>query len=81
MSSKKEDSRVAGNLVPDTIITLVAFAIFFLVCRSHVPSEDPVMINVWGAITASCLAGVFWFALHCFKITLRAQREARNNRK
>jgi hypothetical protein len=81
MSPKKQDSRVAGNLVPDTVITLGAFVVFFLACRSHVPSDDAVMINLWGAITASCLTGVFWFVLHCFKITLRGQREAKHKGK
>ncbi|MGH8020716.1 MAG: hypothetical protein ACREIA_21010 [Opitutaceae bacterium] len=80
MSSKQQDSRVAGNLVLDTILTLIAFVIFFFICRPHVPSHDPVMINLWGAITSSCMTGVFWLALHCFKFTLRAQREAKNSR-
>ncbi len=81
MSSKQQDSRVAGNPVLDTILTLAAFVVFFFICRNHVPSHDPVMINLWAAITASCMAGVFWLAMHCFKFTLRAQREAKNARK
>ena len=57
-------------------LTLVAFVIFFLICRSHVPSQDPLMINLWAAFTSACMTGVFWMSLHCFKFTLRAQREA-----
>ncbi|WP_442888085.1 hypothetical protein [Congregicoccus parvus] len=81
MASKNEDPRVAGNLVLDTVLTLVAFVVFFLICRPHVPSEDPLMINLWGAFTGACMAGVFWFAMHCFKVTLRAQREAKRARR
>lgn len=75
MSSQKEDPRVAGNVMFDTVLTLIAFGIAFIVCRPHVPSNDPVMINLWGAIGASCMTGVFWLAMQMFKATLRAQRE------
>jgi hypothetical protein len=75
MSSQKEDPRVAGNVVLDTILTLIAFVIAFFVCRPHVPSHDPVMINLWGALAGSCITGVFWLAMQMFKTTLRAQRD------
>jgi hypothetical protein len=82
MSQKTpSDGRLAVNLVLDAALTLVAFAIFFVVCRTHVPSEDPRMVNLWGAITALCLTGVFWLALQMFKVTLRGQREGRDDRK
>ncbi|HEX9783904.1 MAG TPA: hypothetical protein VGA56_14370 [Opitutaceae bacterium] len=77
MSSNNQNSRVAGNVVLDTILTLVAFVIFFLICRTHVPSDDPKMINFWGAMAGACMSGVFWFAMQSFKVTLRAQRETR----
>ena len=75
--SKKQVNRVAGNLVLDTLVTLVAFVVFFTVTRSHVPSEDPMMINFWGAVTGLCLTGVFWLAWQMFKVTLRGQREGK----
>lgn len=81
MASKISDSRLASNALVDTLLTLVAFVIFFLLCRSHVPSYDPLMINLWGAITASCLTAVFWLGLRMFRVTLRGQREVRNARK
>jgi hypothetical protein len=80
MASKTEkDSRVAGNIVVDTILTLIAFVIFFVICRSHVPSEDPFSINLWGAITALCLTGVFWLAWQMFRVTLRGQRDGESS--
>ncbi len=79
MSSKKQpDSRLAGKPLLDTVLTLIAFGVFFAICRSHVPSNDPMMINIWGAITGSCLTGVFWLAWQMFRVTLRGQR-ARND--
>jgi hypothetical protein len=76
MSQKPpQDSRIAANLVLDTLLTAGAFVIFFFVCRGHVASDDPHVVNLWGAITASCLAGVFWLALQMFKVTLRGQRD------
>lgn len=82
MSSQKQpDARLAGNVVLDSILTLIAFGIFFVICRSHVPSSDPAMINLWGAITASCMTGVFWLAWQMFRVTLRGQRAGDDNEK
>lgn len=74
-SNKQPDSRLAGNVILDSILTLIAFGIFFWICRAHVPSNDPTMVNVWGAITASCMTGVFWLAWQMFRVTLRGQRD------
>ena len=74
-SNAPHDARVAGNIVVDTALTLAAFVLFFFIVRSHVPSEEPLMINLVGAFTASCMAGVFWFAWQMFRVVLRGQRE------
>lgn len=74
-SNKEKDGRVAGNVVVDTILTLIAFVIFFLISRPHVPSEDAFLVNIWGAITSLCLTAVFWLAWQMFRVTLRGQRD------
>lgn len=79
-SNKEKDSRVTGNVVLDTILTLIAFVIFFLICRPHVPAEDAFTINLWGAITGLCMTGVFWLAWQMFRVTLRGQRDDSNSR-
>jgi hypothetical protein len=61
----------------DAVLTLAAFVFFTLILRSHVPSSDPFFIWLWGAITASCLAALFWLALQMFRVVLRAQLEAK----
>jgi heme exporter protein D len=50
---------------------------FTWILRSHVPSNDPFFIWLWGAVTASCLAALFWLALQMFRVVLRAQLEAK----
>ena len=73
-SPKQPDPRLTGNVIVDSLLSLIAFGIFFVICRGHVPSPDPFMINLWGAITASCMTGVFWLAWQMFRVTLRGQR-------
>ena len=64
-------------LALDAFLTLAVFAFFTWILRSHVPSNDPVFIWLWGAITASCLTALFWLALQMFRVVLRAQLEAK----
>lgn len=68
----------AGRLALDAGLTLSVFAFFVWILRSHVPSNDPFYIWLWGSITASCMAAVFWLALQMFRVVLRAQLEAKN---
>jgi hypothetical protein len=42
-----------------------------------VQSLDPRMINLWGALAASCLTGVFWLALQMVKTVYRFQTRNR----
>lgn len=65
------------TLALDAGLTLVVFAFFTWILRSHVPSNDPFYIWMWAAVTASCLAALFWLALQMFRAVLRAQRSAR----
>ena len=57
------------------VLTLAAFVLFFFIARPHVTWEDPTMVNLFGAFTASCMAGVFWLAWQMFRVVLRGQRE------
>jgi len=62
----------------DALLTLAVFVFFTWILRSHVPSDDPFYIWLWGGITATCLAALFWLALQMFRVVLRAQLEAKN---
>ena len=66
-----------GSLAVDAVLVVAFFAYIYGVVSTHVPSNDPGMIRLWGAVTASCLTAVFWLALQMFRVVLRAQREGK----
>ena len=65
-----------SSLAVDAVLVVAFFVFMYRVAASHVPSNDPAMIRLWGAVTSACLSAVFWLALQMFRVTLRAQREA-----
>jgi hypothetical protein len=65
------------TLVIDLILTAIAFSIFYWLVNSHVPSNDPAMIKLWGALGAGCMTGVFWLALQMLKTVFVFQRNSR----
>jgi uncharacterized YccA/Bax inhibitor family protein len=72
---KKPFSPVA--LVIDLVCVALAFTLFYRMVNSHVPSNDPRMIRVWGGLAAGCMTGVFWLALQMLKTVYRFQRDSR----
>jgi len=69
-----------ASLVVDAVLVIVFFVYMFTVVSSHVPSNDKRMIALWGALTASCLTGVFWLALQMFRVVLANQRAGRREK-
>jgi hypothetical protein len=65
------------SLAVDGVLVILFFIYMYTVVSTHVPSNDPKMIRLWGAITASCLTGVFWLALQMFRVVFRFHREQR----
>ncbi len=76
MAQSEEKHVTPASLVVDLVLVALFFAYMFSILKSHVPSTDPKMITLWAALAASCMTGVFWLALHMFRVVLRAQREA-----
>ncbi len=68
------------SLLVDAVLVIIFSVYMYSVVSTHVPSTDPKMILIWGLYTTSCLTGVFWLALQMFRVTFRAQREARKQR-
>ena len=64
-------------LVIDLALTAVAFSIFYWLVNSHVPSDDPAMIMLWGGLASACMSGVFWLALQMLKTVFVFQRDSR----
>jgi GNAT superfamily N-acetyltransferase len=75
-SSEKKPFSVA-SLIIDLVLVAIAFVIFYTLVKSHVPSNDPVMIKLWAGLTAGCMSGVFWLAWQMLKVVYRFQRESR----
>ena len=67
------------SLVVDAVLVIGFFIGIFTLVRSHVPSNDPKMVYLWGGMASACISGVFWLAVQMFRVVLRAQMAA--NRK
>ena len=67
------------SLAVDALLVVAFFAFMFPILKTHVPSNDSGMINLWGALATSCLTGVWWLCIQMFRVVLKAQRAA--NRK
>lgn len=65
-----------ASLVVDLMLVAAFFIYMYGVLKTHVPSTDPKMIMLWGALGSSCLTGVFWLALQMFRVVYRAYRAA-----
>ena len=74
--SEKKTWVTPFSLAVDAVLVAAFFAYMYGVVSTHVPSDNPAMIRLWGAITSSCLTALFWLALQMFRVVLRAQREA-----
>ncbi len=77
MSSPAKKPFSLVSLIIDLGLTAIAFVIFFTLVKSHVQSDDPKMIILWGGLTAGCMAGVFWLAWQMLKVVFNFQRESR----
>ena len=77
MSSPEKQPLNVASLVIDLVLTGIAFAIFYWLVESHVPSSDPKMVMLWGGLTAGCMAGVFWIAWNMLKVVFKFQRASR----
>ena len=77
MSSPEKKPFSIVSLVIDLVLTGIAFVIFYWLVNSHVQSDNPKMIMLWGGLTAGCLSGVFWLAWQMLKVVYKFQRESR----
>ena len=71
MSDQPEDQPLVSKT--STIVVLVLSAIFFFFMRAvlvpHVPSEDPLAVNIVSSMTSLCMTGVFWIASNMLLVT------------
>jgi predicted tellurium resistance membrane protein TerC len=77
MASPEKKSFSVVVLLIDLVLCAVAFAIFYSLVNSHVPSNDQKMVVFFGASGAACMTGVFWLALQMLKVVFSFQRSSR----
>jgi hypothetical protein len=63
------------SLIVDLVLVVAFFLYLYSINRVHVPSTDPKMIALWGALTSACMTGVFWLALQMVRVVFRFQRQ------
>jgi uncharacterized protein involved in exopolysaccharide biosynthesis len=77
MATPEKKSFSPVMLVIDLALTAGFFVYIFGVVKTHVPSLDPKMINLFGGLAAGCMSGVFWLAMQMLKTVYRFQRDSR----
>ena len=77
MDQPDRKSATPASRALDAGLTLAVFAFLTWILSSHVPSNDPFYIWLWGGIGASCLTGVIWLCLQMFRAVLRAPLAAK----
>lgn len=75
MAQPEQKNVTPVSLLVDAILVLGFFVYMYGVVKVHVPSNDPKMIMLWGALTSACMSGVFWFVIQMFRVVFKAQRE------
>lgn len=89
MSSSDQDNIHAPqeqkHVTPVTIaidLVLVAglFVFWFGICKAHVPATDPKFVNLFGALTAISVTGVFWVAIQMFRVVLAGEKRLKAQR-
>ena len=58
------------GIVIDLILTVLFFLFMREVLIPHVPSQDPLAVNIVSSMTLFCMSGVFWLAAGMFRVTL-----------
>jgi hypothetical protein len=77
MSSPLGKLTSPASLVVDAILVGLFAVVIYSLVKSHVQSNDPKMIMLWGGLTTACLTGVFWLAVQMFRVVFKAQRMAK----
>ena len=81
MSQPEPKLTSPASLVVDAVLVIGFFFYMYSVLASHVPSHEPKWIIIWGGLSASLMADLFWLALQMFRVVLRFQREQNAERR
>lgn len=76
MAQSDQKHTTPVSLAVDAVLLVAFFLFIYSLVSSHVPSDDPKMILLWGGLCSACMTGVFWLCIQMFRVVLRNQREA-----
>lgn len=89
MSSPAQDNLLAPQeqkhvtpvtIAIDLVLVAVLFVFWFGVCKAHVPSTDPKLVTLFGALTAISITGVFWIAIQMFRVVVAGEKRLKAER-
>ena len=58
-----------SGVVIDLLLSVAFFFFMRAVLIPHVPSQDPLAVNVVSSMTSFCMTGVFWIAAGMLRVT------------
>jgi len=76
MASPENKLVTPVSLAVDAVLVIGFFVVIYSLVSSHVPSNDPTDIMIWGGLTSACMSSVFWLALQMCRVVYRAQKAA-----
>jgi len=68
------------TIAVDLVLVAVFFYFMFGWVKPHVPSNDPKFANLFGALTAICVTGVFWMAVQMFRVVVAGEKTLKAER-
>lgn len=63
------------SLAVDAVLVIAFFFYMYSVLAPHVQSHEQKWIVIWGGLSASLMAALFWLALQMFRVVFRFQRQ------
>jgi len=75
----QENKKLVGKVanIIDIALTLTFYTIMAFVLRPFVPMQGEGVVELWAAITALPMAGIFWLVVQMFRVTLVDQLRAK----
>jgi hypothetical protein len=68
------------TIAVDLVLVAVFFFFMFGWVKPHVPAYDPKWVNLFGALTAISVTGVFWLAIQMFRVVVAGEKRLRAER-
>ena len=64
----------------DLFLAISFFLFMWWVLMPHVPSQDPLAVNIVSSMVSFCMTGVFWIATNMLRVTWVDYSRRKNSR-